>query len=103
MGLKFKVFEMQKLNISTYRAQKVDEKKDVIRLIMFTSKVMVIRISKIAHLMYFLHNTQKTDPVWVRYLKASERSYLALLQILWIMEFCPTINKLSIFKNTGFH
>ena len=80
MGLKFKVFEMQKLNISTYRAQKVDEKKDVIRLIMFTSKVMVIRISKIAHLMYFLHNTQKTDPVWVRYLNASERSYLALLQ-----------------------
>ena len=59
MGLKFKVFEMQKWNISRYRAQKVDEKNDIIRLVMFTSKVMVFRISKIAHLMYFLPNTEK--------------------------------------------
>ena len=69
MGLKFKVFEMQKWNISTYRAQRVDEKNDVICLVMFTSKVMVIRMSKMAHLMYFLLNTEKkTYPVWARYL-----------------------------------
>ena len=37
---------MQKSNISTYRAQRVNEENDVIRLVMFTSKVMVIRISK---------------------------------------------------------
>ena len=60
---------MQKWNISTYRAQRVDEKNDVICLVMFTSKVMVIRMSKMAHLMYFLLNTEKkTYPVWARYL-----------------------------------
>ena len=71
---------MQKWNISTYRARRIDEQNDVIRLVMFTSKVMVIRISKMAHLMYFLLNTEKTDPVWARYLNASEKSYLTLLQ-----------------------
>ena len=54
---------------------KVDEKNDIIRLLMFTSKVMVIRMSKMAHLMYFLLNTEKkTDPVWARYLNGSEMS-----------------------------
>ena len=71
---------MQQWNISRYRAQRVDEKNDVVRLVMFTSKVMAIRMSKMAYLMYFLLNTEKTDPVWGRYLNASERSYLALLQ-----------------------
>ena len=71
---------MQQWNISRYRAQRVDEKNDVVRLVMFTSKVMAIRMSKMAYLMYFLLNTEKTDPVWERYLNASERSYLALLQ-----------------------
>ena len=52
-------FQMQKWNISTYRAQRVDEKNDAICLVMFTSKVMVIRMSKMAHLMYFLFNTEK--------------------------------------------
>ena len=62
MGLKCKVFEMQKWNISAYKAQKVNEKKNVIRLVMSSSKVMVIRISKMAHLMYFLLNTEKNRP-----------------------------------------
>ena len=71
---------MQKWNISTYRAQRVDEKNDVIRLVMFTSKVMVIRMSRTAYLMYFLLNTEKNRPVWARYFNTSEMSYLALLQ-----------------------
>ena len=74
---------MQKWNISTYRAQRVDEKNDVICRVMFTSKFMVIRMSKMAHWMYFLVNTQKNKPSlgkWVRNLNAFERSYLALLQ-----------------------
>ena len=50
---------MQKWNISRYRAQIVDEKNDDIRLVMFTSKVMAIRMSKMAYLMYFLLNTEK--------------------------------------------
>ena len=53
---------MQKWNISTYTAQRVDEKNDVIRLVMFTSKVMVIRMSKMAYLMYFLFNIEKHRP-----------------------------------------
>ena len=39
---------MQKSNISTQKAQRADEKNDVIRLVMFNPKVMVVRMSKIA-------------------------------------------------------
>ena len=63
-----------------YRAQRLDEKNDVIRVVMFTSKFMVLRMSKMAYLMYFLLSTEKTDSVWERYLNASTRSSLALLQ-----------------------
>ena len=59
----------------------MDQKNDFIRLVMFTSKVMVIRMSRMAYLMYFLLNiVKKTNPVWARSLNASGRSYLALLQ-----------------------
>ena len=51
------VFKIQ--NILTDRAQREDEKNGVIRLVVFTSKVMVIKISKIAHFMYFLPDTLK--------------------------------------------
>ena len=74
---------MLKLNISMYWAQRVDKKNDVICLVMYTSKVMVIRMSKMAHLMYFLLNAEKNRASlgkWVRYLNVSERSYLVLLQ-----------------------
>ena len=30
--------------------------------------------------MHFVLNTEKTDPVWARYLNASKRSYTAPLQ-----------------------
>ena len=40
---------MQKSNISRYIAQIVDAKNDVIRLVMFTPKVKVIRMLKMAH------------------------------------------------------
>ena len=56
------VFEIQKWNISIYRTQRVDEKNDVICLVIFTSKVMVITMSKMAHLMYFLLITEKNWP-----------------------------------------
>ena len=46
-----------------YKAQRMDEKNDAICLVMFTFKVLVIRMSKMARLMYFLLNTEKTDPV----------------------------------------
>ena len=79
----FKFLKCKNEIITTDRAQRVDEKNDVICLVMFTSKVMVIRMSKMAHLMNFYLNTEKNRPSlgkWVTNLNASERSYLALLQ-----------------------
>ena len=61
--LNFKILKCKNKNISTDRAQRVNEKNEVIRLVMFTSTVMVIKISKMAHFMYFLLNTTKLVPV----------------------------------------
>ena len=53
MELNFEVLEMQKLNMEMDAAQ-IDGKNRVICLfILFHSRVMVIKISKIAHFMYF--------------------------------------------------
>ena len=57
---------------------------------MFTSKVMAIRMSKMAYLMYFLLNTEKkTDPVWARYLNASERLFASgyIMHLLFFILF----------------
>ena len=50
---------MHKQNISTDRAQIVDKKNGVIDLVMFTPRVTVIKMSIIAHFIYFLLNTAK--------------------------------------------
>lgn len=48
---------------------------------MFTPRVMIIKMSEMAHFMHFLLNTaKKSVPVWARYFSASERSYLGLLE-----------------------
>ena len=52
---------MQKWDISTNRALSVDEKNGVICLVMVTPRVMVIKMSKMAHFMYFSLNTAKTQ------------------------------------------
>ena len=41
------------------RAQRVDEKNGVIRLVMYTPGVMVTKLSKMADFMYFLLDTAK--------------------------------------------
>ena len=74
MGLKFLKSKNEIYQSIEFR---VDKKNDDIRLVMFTSKVIVIRMSKKCT---FCSIQKKQDPVWVRYLNASERSYLALLQ-----------------------
>ena len=43
------------------RVQIVDKQNGVIRLVMFTHRVMVIKMSKIAHFMYFLLDTAKNQ------------------------------------------
>ena len=55
MGLNFEGLEMQKWNIAMNRTQKADENNGVVSLaIMFVSRVTVIKVSKIAHFLYFL-------------------------------------------------
>ena len=56
-GTEIKFFKFK--NILTDTAQKVDDKNGVIRLLMFTPRVMVIKISKMAHFMNFLLDTAK--------------------------------------------
>ena len=41
------------------RAQIVDKKNGVIHLVMFTPRVMFIKMSIIAHFIYFLRNSAK--------------------------------------------
>ena len=48
-------------SILTDRAQRVDEKNGFIYLVMFTPRVMVIKMSKMAHFMYFLLDTAKYE------------------------------------------
>ena len=43
------------------RAQRVHEKNGVTRLAVFTPRVMVIKMSKMAHFMYFLLDTAKNQ------------------------------------------
>ena len=55
--------EMQKFNIPTDKAQRVDEKNGVICLVclvmMFTPRVIVIKMSQMAQFLYFLLMTAK--------------------------------------------
>ena len=50
---------MQKWNVSTNGALRVDEKNGVIFLVMITPRVMVIKMSKMALFISFLMNTAK--------------------------------------------
>ena len=61
MELNFEGLEMQKWNIPTDRAQKVDKENGVICLVTrFTPGVVVIKMAKIAHFFYFLMMTAKS-------------------------------------------
>ena len=60
MELNFEGLETQKWNIPTDRAKRVDKKIGVICLaIMFTPGNIVIKMSKMSHLLYFLLMTAK--------------------------------------------
>ena len=63
---------MKKWNISTYRAERVDEKNGVFRLVLFTPKVMIIRMLK--NVLFFILSVEynkNSVPVWARYLNTS--------------------------------
>ena len=80
MDLSFEGLEIQKWNISADRAQRVDEKNEIIcLLIIFTSRVIVITMSKMAHFLYFLLITAKNQSHFGQnILSTSERSYSVL-------------------------
>ena len=62
MELIFEVLEMQKRNKPTERTRKADEKKRVICLfIMFTPRVMVIKMLKMTQVLYILLMTAKKN------------------------------------------
>ena len=64
---------MQKVNITADRAQRGNEKNGIICfVIMFTSKVIVIKMSKMADFSYFLLMASKKVTIWA---SAYERFY----------------------------
>ena len=88
MELNFEGFEMQKWNIPADRAQRVDEKNGIMCLvIMFTPSSIVIKMSKMAHFLYFL----------LIALKNQSQS-----GILRIIGFWATMSKISSHENTMF-
>ena len=59
-------------------------------VIMFTPSVMVIKMSKRAHFFVFsANNSKKPVIVWPKYLSASKRSHLALLENMdyWVLSY----------------
>ena len=63
------------------RTQSVDKKIGFICLVMFSPTSMVIKMSQMAHFFVFsADDTKKPTTVWAKYLSASERSHLALLE-----------------------
>ena len=95
---------MQNWNIATDRAQRVGGKNGVICIvIMFTPRVMVIEMPKLANFLYFSADaSKKLATVWTKYLCASETSYLALQKMLWIVGFWATLCKISTLEDTKF-
>ena len=67
MELNFKGLEIQKWNIPIDRAQRVGQENGVIGpVIMFTLKVIVIKMSKMAHFLYFLLMVVKNESQFVQ-------------------------------------
>ena len=92
MELNFEGFEMQKLNIPTDRAQRANEKNEVICvIIMITLGVMVIKMYKNgSSFVPYADASKKSGTVWTKYLHASERSYFALSENAmdcWILSY----------------
>ena len=80
------------MNIPTDRTQRLEEKNWFICLVvMFAPGIMVIKMSKMAHFLYFLPITiKKSVSVWAKYLNKSERSHLALSENAmdyWVLSY----------------
>ena len=89
MKLNFEVVKKQKRNIPTDRAQRADEKNKVIcPFIVFTSRVIVIRMSKNCSFYVFsADDSKKLITAWERYLIAPKRSYWILSENVMFNSF----------------
>ena len=78
-------------------------KNRVIQLVLFTPRVMVIELSKMADFMYFLLDTAKYQSKFGQDIYVHLKNLIWPFQkILWMIYFGATIWKISTFKNTGF-
>ena len=57
----FEGLELQKLNIPKGRIQRIYEKNGLICLVMFSPAFMIIKMSQMAHVLYFLLMTAKNQ------------------------------------------
>ena len=76
--LNFEGLEMQKFKTPTNSAQRVDETNGIICLvIMFAPRIMVIKMSKTGHFLYFLLMPTKTLlKFWRKYLRVYLRDLI---------------------------
>ena len=94
---------MLKWNISTDRAQRVDEKTRVIWLvIMFSPRVMVIKMSKMANFRIFSWWQQKINHDLSEIIKSIWKRLRLFWKTQWIFGSWTTIDTVSTLKNTGF-
>ena len=96
MALNFVGLEMQKWNTETDKTQKVDEENGVIYLgIMFTPTVMVIKMSKMAHFLYFQLMTAKKLWQFQQNIYVHLKDLIEFLQkMVWLISFRFTIHKI---------
>ena len=88
LELNFEGLEIKKENIPTDRALRDDEKNGFICLvIMFTPRIKVIKMSKLAHFLEFLLIKAKIQSIWAKYLSACERSRLASSRKCYILNY----------------
>ena len=76
--MNFQGLEMQKWNILAEGAQRVDEQNSFIFLILFTARVIVIKMSKMTHFCIFFWGQQKSFQRLVAHLNARKRSFWVL-------------------------
>ena len=82
MKINFDYFQIQKLMLQTFRAEKLDKKYGVISLVsIFSSRVMVLKLPKKVHFMQFCaYLSKKPKSVKAIYIHASESSHYTLLE-----------------------
>ena len=102
-GTETKFFKFKTDMYQWIELKNVHEKNGVIHLIMFTARVLVIKMSKMAHFMYFLLDTVKHPSQFGQCIYMHLQDLIwPFEKILWIMYFWATISKIASFKNTGF-